>query len=185
MGPEIVANRALLAGDRWRLETLGTSLRRLWRMMLPIRRPPAEGTVFLSTDVEDFFPSVTPDTAARAMLSVGASSEDAAQAATMIEEWASLGYRGLPIGPRASAVLANAVLRSVDHAVGVPFLRWVDDYRAVVRTEGQAADVLERMDEALARLALSRSARKTRLGVAPGWLGSAIGGSGRSQVTPA
>jgi hypothetical protein len=184
LGPEVVANRILQAGGEWRLETLGTSLRRLRRMMLRIRRAQAEGAVVMSTDVEDFFPSVTPDTAAQAMLSVGATPEDAAHAAAMIEEWASLGYRGLPIGPPASAVLANAILRSVDHAVGVPFLRWVDDYLTIVRSEGQAAEVLERMDKALARLALSRSTRKTVVGGSGRWLGS-MGKSSRARTFPA
>lgn len=139
----------------------------------------------LTTDVQDFFPSVTPDTLARALLEAGGSAEDAAHAAAMLEGWASRGYRGLPIGPSASAVLANAVLRPVDDAVGGPFVRWVDDYLAVVKDERHAAEVLDRMDEDLAGLELSRSDRKTRIGPAARWLGSALGGSGRSGGAPA
>jgi hypothetical protein len=154
-------------------------------MMRPVTRAAVRGAVVLTTDVRDFFPSITPDTIARALLDAGAPAEDAAQAAAMLEGWDSLGYRGLPIGPPASAVLANAVLRPVDDAVGEPFVRWVDDYLSVVEGEGDAAGVLDRMDEALARLNLSRSHRKTRIGPAPGWLGSVLGGSGGSGAAPA
>ena len=41
-----------------------------------------------------------------------------------------IGVEGLPVGPQASAVLANAVLAQVDRALleaGVEHLRWVDD----------------------------------------------------------
>jgi Reverse transcriptase (RNA-dependent DNA polymerase) len=185
LGPEVVANRALGAGRRWRLEGLGASLGRLRRMIRPLTGAAARGALLVSTDVRDFFPSVSPEAVARALLNAGATPEDAAKAATMLEGWGSLGYRGLPIGPRASAVLANAVLRPVDRAVDAPFVRWVDDYLAVVDDERHAAEVLDRMDEALARLGLSRSDRKTRVGPDVSWLGSALGGSGRSGAAHA
>jgi hypothetical protein len=141
--------------------------------------------VLVTTDVEDFFPSVRPDAVARSLLEAGSSPRDAAEAAAMLEGWASLGYRGLPIGPPASAVLANALLQSVDETVGVPFVRWADDYLVVVNAEEEAAGVVERMDEALGRLTLSRSTRKTHIGASVGWLGSAVGASGRSGTTSA
>jgi hypothetical protein len=183
--PEVVANRVRPAGAGWRLETFETSLPRLRRMLRAAQRAPSDPAVLLSTDIQDFFPSVSPGPVARALESLGAPGPDVAEAAAMLEGWASLGYPGLPIGPPTSAVLANAVLRSVDEAVRVPFVRWVDDYLAVVRGEAQAAEILERMDEALARLGLSRSSRKTRLGPNPGCLGSALGASSRSDATSA
>jgi hypothetical protein len=183
--PEVVANRALRAGTGWGLENLETSLPRLRRILRAARRVGSGRAAFLSTDVEDFFPSVSPDAVARALLASGVSRRDAAEAAAMLDGWGSLGYRGLPIGPPASAVLANAVLRSVDDAVGVPFVRWVDDYLAIVGTEGEAGGVLERIDEALAGLGLSRSSRKTRVGPNLGWLGSALGASGGSGAASA
>jgi hypothetical protein len=185
LGPEVVANRAVVSGGRWRLEPLEGAFRRL-EDRLRASRPPAEPVAhYLSTDVEDFFPSVEPETAARALLSAGASPEDAEEVEAMLEGWAALGYRGLPIGPAASAVVANAVLRSVDRAVGMPFIRWVDDYLLSLATERHERDVLERLDEALDRLGLRRSVRKTRLRATPGWLGSAPGPSGRSNATRA
>jgi hypothetical protein len=179
LGPEVVANRALMSGGRWRLESLDASFRRL-RARLGDSGPVAgDGAGYVSTDVEDFFPSVTPDTAVRALLAVGESPDDASLVASMLEGWAALGYPGLPIGPAASAVVANAVLRSVDEAVGAPFVRWVDDYVVRLATERYAGEVLERMDEALGRLGLRRSLPKTRVRPRPGVLGSALGPSVR------
>jgi hypothetical protein len=180
LGPEVVANRALVSGGRWRLETVHSSFRRLEARLGASRRCAGEGAGYLSTDVEDFFPSLEPETVARALLAVGASPEDATRVAEMLEGWAALGYRGLPIGPAASAVVANAALRSIDQAIGAPFVRWVDDYVVRLDTEGDATEVLERMDEALDRLRLRRSLSKTRLRPSPGWLGSALGPSVRS-----
>jgi hypothetical protein len=180
LGPEVVANRALVSRGRWRLETLEASFSRLEARLGAALRPSGDGRGYLCTDVEDFFPSLEPETVARALLAVGVSREDAAQVAEVLAGWAALGYRGLPIGPAASAVVANAVLRSVDQAVGAPFVRWVDDYLVRPAGERRATEVLERMDEALDRLGLRRSLSKTHLRPGPGWLGSALGPSVRS-----
>jgi hypothetical protein len=185
MGPEVAANRSVPAAGELRLEPIETSLPRLRRTIGRARRAAGTGAVFLATDVEDFFPSVSPDAVVRSLLGAGSSPRDAAQAAAALEGWASLGYGGLPIGPSTSAILANAVLRSVDDSVGVPFVRWVDDYLAILTEEAEAAEVLDRMDEALARLRLRRSVRKTRIGPGPEWLGSALGVSGRSGAAQA
>ena len=126
--------------------------------------------------MEDFFPSVTPDVAARALLAVE-SPDDARRLAAVLEGWTALGYGGLPIGPPASTVVANAVLRTVDQAVDSPFVRWVDDYIVRLETERHATEVLERVDEALERLGLKRSLHKTRVVPRPTWLGSAMGPS--------
>jgi hypothetical protein len=185
LGPEVVANRAVVSGGRWRLESVETSFRRLEARLGVSRQPAEHDARYLSTDVEDFFPSVGSETAARALLAAEAAPEDARLVASMLEGWAALGYQGLPIGPAASAVVANAVLRSVDGAVGGPFVRWVDDYLIPLPTERHGREVLERLDEALDRLGLTRSARKTRIRATTGWLGSALGPSGHSGSTRA
>jgi hypothetical protein len=185
LGPEVVANRAVVSGGRWRLETLDASLRRLETSLGACRRTAGAGGGYLSTDVEDFFPSVGPQTVARALGAAGAAPDDARRVAAMLEGWAALGYEGLPIGPAASAVVANAVLRPVDEAVGAPFVRWVDDYLVPLASDRQADELLQRMDEALERLELRRSVRKTRVRSTPEWLGSALGRSGRSDATRA
>lgn len=155
----VVASRAVFAEGGWRLEDLGAALHRA--------RERARGFIglVLHTDVADFYPSVTPAVAARAARGGGADPQDAALVAEMLEGWAALGHRGLPIGPPGSAVLANAVLLGVDTALGArPFLRWVDDYRIAVASEGDAAVVLTRLDASFARLGLRRSIPKTVVG---------------------
>lgn len=180
----VVANRARTAGRRWRVETLKESLRRLRAMVRPLKRAAGEGTLLLSTDVRDFYPSVGPDTLARALLAAGVSREDAASAASMLEGWADHGYRGLPIGPPGSAVLANAVLVPADGEVRAAFVRWVDDYLVAVRSEREAAEFLDLLDGALAGLGLERSVPKTRIREDGGWLSATAGGSMGSFLGP-
>jgi Reverse transcriptase (RNA-dependent DNA polymerase) len=182
LGPEVVANRAVASGGRWSLEPVAGSFRRLEMRLEAIRRSAGPDARYVATDVEDFFPSVDSAIAARALLAFGVGPEEARSVAAMIEGWGDLGYEGLPIGPPASAVVANAVLQSADEAVGAPFIRWVDDYLVLVAGDGQASEVLDRLDAALDRLGLRRSVLKTRVGRTSGWIGSALGPSGRSPL---
>jgi len=74
-----------------------------------------------------------------------------------------IGVEGLPIGPDASAVLANAVLAQVDRALreaGVEHLRWVDD---VVLSGGDASVALSVFRTALATIGLRPNEAKTRI----------------------
>lgn len=119
-------------------------------------------TFVVRTDVADFYPSVTPRVLHGAL--GRRCPQEARHAADMLDGWGSEGYGGLPIGPPGSAVLANAVLASVDQALAnVPFLRWVDDYLVATPSERAAAEILDRLDEALAGLGLRRAMAKTRI----------------------
>ncbi|HEX6262146.1 MAG TPA: RNA-directed DNA polymerase [Actinomycetota bacterium] len=156
----VVADRAVRQRHGWRLAPMRPALRRARRAAASLAR---EGAV-VATDVEAFFPSVTPETLERALLAVGAARGDAAAAASMLGGWAEQGRAGLPVGPAASSILANAVLLPVDLAVApVRFLRWVDDYLL------PAEYPLERFDEALAVVGLRRSERKTVRGIGGVW----------------
>jgi hypothetical protein len=87
------------------------------------------------------------------------------------------GVRGLPVGPEASALVANWVLATVDAAIadagGVP-LRWVDDWAARVRDRPGAAAVLRALERALANLGLALHPGKTVVvpneGHGPSWV---------------
>jgi hypothetical protein len=181
----VVASRARTAGRGWRVESLRESLRRLRTRVRALKREAGGDALLLSTDVRNFFPSIGPDALARALLAAGVSRHDASLAATMLEEWADHGYRGLPIGPPGSAVLANAVLVPADGEAGTAFVRWVDDYLVAVRSERVAGEFLDRLDEALAVLGLERSRPKTRVREDGGWLSAAAGGSMASFLGPA
>lgn len=74
-----------------------------------------------------------------------------------------IGVEGLPVGPDASAVLANAVLAQVDRTLreaGIEHLRWVDD---VVLSGGDASAALSVFRTALATIGLRPNEAKTRI----------------------
>ena len=135
------------------------------------------------TDVRSFYPSVTPRVAFEAVTAVGLQ-EAASEIARMLEGWGSEGYCGLPIGPPASAIVANAVLAPVDAELApMPFLRWADDYAIALHRAQRVPEVLERLDLSLSRLGLERAEAKTRIrgrGESLWWLGSYTRPRGRS-----
>jgi reverse transcriptase-like protein len=151
----VAANRTVGAPNNWRLETTEAAFRRA-RAIAPKRG------LLMRTDVEEFYPSVTPQVLSRALDEVGAPPEDAHLAEGMLESWCTDGYPGLPVGPVGSAVLANAVLKSVDEALSsLRFVRWVDDYVIALPSDRAASEILERLDTSLDRLGLRRSGPKT------------------------
>jgi hypothetical protein len=157
LDPRVAANRAVVAWPGWRLEQTGIALRRA-RAVAP------RSGLLLHTDVEDFYASITPSVLMRTLALAGASPQSARLAGEMIDGWSDHGYRGLPIGPVGSAVLANAVLTGVDRALdSLRFVRWVDDYVIGVPSEHAAGRILERLDDCLEGLGLRRSAPKTRI----------------------
>ena len=92
-----------------------------------------------------------------------------------------VGVRGLPVGPDASAVLANAVLAPVDRALreaGIDHLRWVDD---VVLSGPDPEAAVSTLREALGRIDLRLNERKTRIVLDPASLrtGSPVSAWGR------
>lgn len=74
---------------------------------------------------------------------------------------------GLPVGPYASRVLAEALLIDVDSYLvseRLDFVRWVDDYYFFTRTEEQAQEILISLAQRLyERHGLTLSALKTKI----------------------
>jgi hypothetical protein len=163
----VLANRSVTPGPGWGLEPVGASLRRARGLAASMSR---STPTLLRTDVAAFYASVTPLALAGALRGCGVDPVEAHLAADMLEGWGSEGYSGLPIGPPGSAILANAVLASVDAALGkFPYLRWVDDY--LIGAGRRVRECLERLDEALDRVGLVRSAPKTVVDQKVAWLG--------------
>jgi hypothetical protein len=153
----VAANRAVVGTNGWRLESAAGGLRRA-RVLAP------RSGLLLRTDVKEFYSSITPPVLIEVLSDLGVSRDDSRLVGDMVDAWSESGYSGLPIGPPGSAVLANAVLVQVDHALDpLAFVRWVDDYLIAVASEQAAADILHTMDEALSRVGLQRSAPKTEL----------------------
>jgi hypothetical protein len=184
LGDRVLASRVLRAGSSWRAEPLRRALQRARLASARLGR----GTPFvLRTDVESCYPSTDPSVAAASLRTCQVDRRVALRAADMLEGWGSEGYGGLPIGPPASAVLANAVLAGVDRQLqDLTFLRWVDDYLVAVRSERHVAEVLERLDLALQRVGLRRSAPKTTLlegDRSIPWLGTLSGRASSKMAT--
>jgi hypothetical protein len=156
----VLADRLEATPAGWRFRSVRTAFA---EARAASTRLASRAGVLVHADVASFYPSVTPTVLASALTGVGADPEDARLAADLMEGWGSEGYLGLPIGPRGSAVLANGVLRPVDRALDRPFLRWVDDYLIACSDERDAARALDRIDEALDRIALRRALVKARI----------------------
>ena len=175
LGPGTLANRALIGRSGWRLPPVGSVLRSARRLASVLARASA---VVVMTDVAACYPSIRSPVLARSLSRIGVDPSDAHAAADMLDGWGSEGYPGLPIGPEASAVMANAVLLRVDEALGgAPVLRWVDDYLIGAPSEPEAVRLLDRLDVALERVGMRRSDAKTscaQRGGAFRWLGGSM-----------
>jgi Reverse transcriptase (RNA-dependent DNA polymerase) len=170
----VLANRAVGPWPSWGPRALGPALAAARRRASRLR-----GAVVLRTDVADCYPSVRPPVVFAALTGLGVPDPVARDAADLVDGWGSEGSPGLPVGPAGSAVIANAVLASADAILGPhPFLRWVDDYLVGLPSEGAALEVLDRLQEALARLDLRLAPEKTTVveaGPSVRWLGTSPG----------
>ena len=156
LSPRVLANRGVL---RTGPSPVGPLLR---RARSAARGLGASYAGVLRTDVRSFYASVTPSVAFRCLVDLDVEPQVASRTADMLDGWGSEGYAGLPIGPPGSAVIANAVLASVDAELD-SFIRWVDDYVITLRNERDLPRILERLDETLARIGLERSEPKTEV----------------------
>ena len=153
LGPRVMANRVAASS----LEPPALTLRS-WRME---RRLFARGLEALASnhrcaaiaDVHACYASITPATARAALRRVGAA--DPGRVEAFLGQLQGAGVRGLPVGPNASAVIANAVLAPVDEALeggGIAHLRWVDDFvlgAPDVRTARRALEIVRHVLEGL------------------------------------
>jgi hypothetical protein len=134
LSPEVLSTRAVIAGSRW-ASAPWRPARGAWRSALRVAIAAApRGTMFLVTDVRDCYGSIAPETIASLL------GPAATGALVLLHRFRDEGVRGLPIGPTASAVLANAALAELDaslRAAEVRHVRWVDD----VVAWGARADV--------------------------------------------
>jgi hypothetical protein len=152
-----------------------------WRLGASRMRAAASALdgLVLRTDVHECYASISVDVVAQGLLRCGADAGRVARCVRTLRELADEGVDGLPVGPPASAVLANAVLVAGDEALaraGAPFVRWVDDWWIPVASNDRAADLLDALRSALERAGLRINGAKTGLAEASRlaeWPGSA------------
>ena len=158
LGRYVVANRASGRGDlvTVRLEPWLRARQRWSRIVQGI----ACDRWLVRADVERFYTSLR-EPALRATLPA-----DVDDVLAVLKALWEDGVTGLPVGPEASAILANGVLAPVDHAIrvagGIP-LRWVDDWLVPTSSAAQADRVLVSIERALRELGLRMNPTKTRV----------------------
>lgn len=157
LGPEVVANRLVgvpLVLEDWR------SAHARWRRA--IERPAARG-LRVHLDVAACYDSIRPKVVAASLRSAGV---DARALERLLLELVDHGVPGLPVGPEASAVLANVILAQVDLAVdaaGVPHVRWVDDLVVFAPGRREAIRAIDGVRRELEALGLRPNEAKTRI----------------------
>lgn len=165
LGPEVLADRARpSAGPVIRLAPWGAARRR-WREVGE-RRMSDEVRGVLVTDVRDCYASITAGMATEALRGAGAPSPVVEPVIACLRAFEDEGLTGLPVGPAASAVLANAILAVLDDALrssGVRHLRWVDDVVAFTPSVRDARCSLDTLRRAAAGLGLELHDAKTRI----------------------
>jgi hypothetical protein len=159
LSPGVLANRVAAPGldlEDWR------AARGRWRRAVSAVSGPG---VRLRLDVADCYAAIRPRVVADALAAVGAA-DHVDELVRLLHELAAAGIPGLPVGPSASAVLANAVLARVDatlDAADVPHVRWVDDVVVATRSRAHARRVVGEVDRGLASIGLRLQDAKTRL----------------------
>ena len=161
LSPAVMANRVA----SWRVRPPELVLRpwRLERRLFASRLAglAARRRTIAFADVRRCYASMSPTIVGEALRRAGIPT--ACEVEGFLASLERIGVEGLPVGPDASAVLANAVLAQVDRTLreaGVEHLRWVDD---VVLSGGDASAALSVFRTALATIGLRPNEAKTRI----------------------
>jgi Reverse transcriptase (RNA-dependent DNA polymerase) len=120
-----------------------------------------------ATDIVDFFPRVYLHRLENSIADLSGDQLATKALMRLVESWAHGTSYGLPIGPRASNFLAEALLIEVDEyllSCDIEFVRWVDDYWIFGNSEHEVVAGLFRLGERLNQTqGLSLNAAKTRV----------------------
>lgn len=124
-------------------------------------------SVALRLDIADCYRSIAPGRVDEALADVGCPPQDIARVLGFLGRTAAAGIPGLPVGPEPSVVLANAVLRGLDDAVGegARYLRWYDDLLVLAPRMSTALRVEESLATAAEGLGLRLHPGKRRVAV--------------------
>lgn len=123
-------------------------------------------------DVARCYPSIGARTVGDALRRLGVPEPEAQRVAGLLDEFQGRGVPGLPVGPAASAVVANSVLASVDRELaetaGRPAMWWVDDVVVFTPDEAAARRAASAFDRSLGLLGLLAHPFKCRVVPDPG-----------------
>jgi Reverse transcriptase (RNA-dependent DNA polymerase) len=180
LGPRVVANRLTTAGgglEPW------TAARGRLDHAFGMFGPPRAGAVLVRSDVRDCYGAIGRRAVAGALGEM-ASARRVGRVLAALDRIRDRGAAGLPVGPAASAIVANAVLATGDEAIartGVAHIRWVDDVLLIAPSRHEARAAFEAWRRALAAVGLEINLAKTELDLDPAalprWAGSGWDGS--------
>jgi hypothetical protein len=123
-----------------------------------------DASVVAETDVSTFYHSLSPSLITMHLERLGVKRKHASALCNFLQ---SSRIDGIPVGPSASALLAEAVLIPVDLQLisrGARFVRFNDDYRFFCQSDAEAQSLLQVLADALWRTAgLTMQESKTRI----------------------
>ena len=144
LGAEVFSYRVAHPNDEGLMKPQGPA----WEKFQEAQRPPATDgwSDTLITDVSGFYEYIDVEYLTQVLLDLGVDPSVANALKGLLKGWQKKsGLRGLPQGPDASAVLANAYLIPVDEAMraectrrGWRYLRWSDDIRVLTPSRDDA-----------------------------------------------
>ena len=126
----------------------------------------SEARAVAVTDIRDCYGSIRPGTVTARLMALGAPAGPIRAVSTWLRAFEDEGVRGLPVGPAASAVLAEAVMTAGDlvlSASGVRHTRWVDDVAIFCDDRGAAVTALDELRRVWTSLGLEAHEGKTAL----------------------
>jgi hypothetical protein len=171
----VVANRvAFVRGSRIQLQPWRPARA---RFLAEGRRLAASCGAMLVADVRECYASIRPDVVNARLRAIGCGMGEVRTIDRSLAGLGAAGIPGLPVGPMASAVLANAVLAAGDDALAdaaMAHLRWVDDFVVFTDDVVGAHVALERLRRALGALGLSLAENKTSVLEGPRAIDSAL-----------
>lgn len=125
-----------------------------YRLQLEIKADTPSSKYVAIADIADFFPRIYQHRLENVLESISSTQRvrDVARVLVkkLISNLMSRNSYGIPVGPYASRVLAEAVLIDVDSSLqskGVNFVRWVDDYNIFCSSEYEAQSILFHLGE--------------------------------------
>ena len=150
LGSESHANR-VVAWDPTRGPILEPWRRARRRWQREVRRLGSDARFVAVTDVRACYPSISPSVMTDRLRALGAPETCVHEIGSWLGVLRDVGVEGLPVGPVASALLADAVLSAGDDAIratGAAHVRWVDDvaiFAPDARTRTAALEALRRV----------------------------------------
>jgi hypothetical protein len=114
------------------------------------------------TDVTSFFRSTSWRMVADA-ISPHVTPQVMSELRGISDRFSAAGLNHLPSGYSDARFLSNLVLARADQAIGIPFVRWVDDYRLFADSYEQASAALARLHDSMRLAGLEPNHSKTRI----------------------